>query len=360
MGPQLTVALCVVGAVVSPLVLVLVASFVYAFVKTVRFKRKKGWLADQVPHTELYEYYHASSIDMDAQKILCCLAEKGVEFKEREVDLGVFGRFEHLEDTMLRINPNGTQPTLVHDGHPVIGIEEIVGYMEEHIPGPPMLPADTEERQEVIRWIQVCSHAPAQAADSKEGGPVKWSLGMVVRLLSLPVVTRVTKDCTVSTALWAVWRHPNPLPEVPKVTWALTRHFRQRENVPPSKTTRQCFAVLAETMGLLEKQLAKEGRTFLVGSSFTLADACLAAYLSRLEKLGLLELILGDTHPKTKEYWERIQKRDSCRRAFWPKPVFPGLEELEQAFARFRELVAERGLSVAFRMDEDKDEEEED
>merc|ERR1719188_2490379 len=104
---------------------------------------------------------------MDSQKVLCCLVEKNVDFRERELDVGFFGTFEQLEDDMLRVNPNGSQPTLVHDGHSVIGIEEIISYLEDHIPGPQVLArsASPAEQEEIIRWVRLASHAPTPGDD---------------------------------------------------------------------------------------------------------------------------------------------------------------------------------------------------
>jgi len=359
MGPYLRLALYAAGAVVSPLIVLVAVVFAISVIRTVRFKRQRGWLAGQVPHTLLYEFYHSCSIDMDSQKVLCCLAEKGVEFKEREIDIGVFGRFENLEDAMLRVNPNGSQPTLVHDGHPVVGIEEIITYLEEHVEGPPLLPPSAEERQEVIRWIHVCSHSPVPNLVDEKGKP-QWTFGMATRLLSIPVMSSVAAPTTFCAALSAVWRHPNPLPEFGMLTNSLTRHFRKKATVPPRNASRLSFAVLSRSFDEIEKELTGDGRAFLVGGRFSLADVCLVANLSRLELLGLLELLLSSTHPRTREYYERMKKRESCRVAFRPRPSFPGLEELDRSFARFRKQVADHGLVTAFRLDEDGEEEEED
>lgn len=349
----------VAGAIASPLLLLIAVLFVIAFVRTVRFKRKRGWLADRVPHTLLYEFYHCCSVDMDAQKILCILAEKGVEFKEHEIDIGFFGKCEQLEDRLLRVNPNGTQPTLVHDGHPVVGIEEIISYLEESVEGPAMLPASPEERKEVIRWIQTCTHAPVAGLNDDKGNP-QWTLGMATRLLSVPVLSAATRPITFSHSLWAVWRHPNPLPEFGIIPRALTRNFRAAEGVPEKQVARLAFAVLSHSLDGLEKELAADGRQFLVGGCFSLADICMIATLGRLELLGILDIVLSDSRPRIRDYWERMKKRDSFRVSFRPKAVTPDLQELERAFARFRKEVADRGLVAAYKMDEDGEEEEED
>mmetsp|Transcript_5937 Transcript_5937/g.14088 ORF Transcript_5937/g.14088 Transcript_5937/m.14088 type:complete len:359 (-) Transcript_5937:50-1126(-) len=345
------------AALGAPLAVLLAVVFVLALVRSMGFKRRRGWLAEQVPHSLDLELYHSCSVDMDAQKVRCCLAEKGVEFKERELDLGFFGTFEHLEDDMLRVNPNGTQPTLVHQGHPVIGVEEIISYIEEHVSGPPMFPPTNEERQNVIRWIHTSSQSPVPTLVDEHGQP-KWTLGMATRVLSIPAISAATKPPSFSAALWAVLHHPNPLPEFPILPQSLTRHLWQADNMPSRKASRMAFSVLVQNLADLEEQLASSEREFLVGETFTLADVCMIANLSRLERLGILELVLGDKHPKTREYWGRVKRRESFGPSFQPKPSSPWTKALGSSFARFRKKVAEQGLVGAFQLDDNGEEEE--
>lgn len=357
MSPFAWYCLCAAGTLAVPLAVLHVVVFVISLVRTLRFERKKGWQADSVPHTLPLELYHSCSVDMDAQKVRCCLAEKGVQFNERELDLGFFGSYDHLEDDMLRVNPNGTQPTLVHDGHPIIGIEEMITYMEGHIEGPPLLPTNPAERQDVCRWIQQASHGPLPGNVDDKGNPI-WTLGMATRVLSIPAVSAATKSPDFCTALRAVLRHPNPLPEFLSLPYSLARHFRTLDTVPPRKAAKCSFRVVAKALDELETHLANEGRRFLVADTFTLADICIVANLNRLEILGILELILSDRHPKLGEYWERVKTRESFGSSFRPRPSSRGLEELERSFTRFRKEVAEHGLVAAFKLDEDGEEEE--
>uniref|UniRef100_A0A7S4Q585 GST N-terminal domain-containing protein n=1 Tax=Alexandrium monilatum TaxID=311494 RepID=A0A7S4Q585_9DINO len=359
MGLYVRLALYACGAVAGPVLVFLLVVALIAMVRTIRFKRKRGWLADRVPHDLPWEFYHSCSVDLDAQKVLCCLAEKVAEFKEREVDMGMFGRFENLEEKMLKVNPNGSQPTLVHDGHPVVGSEEIIRYLDDHNEGLPLLPPDSEERQEIVKWVHLCSQGPVPHLVDKNGSPF-MTVGMATRVLSVPVMASAEVPTSFGTSLWVVWKHPNPFPEFNMVTKSLTRHFRRAETVPPRDTSRLCFGVLTHTFDEMEKDLDSNRREFLVGGRFTLADISLMAVLSRLELLGILELLLSDSHPRIQEYYGHMKKRESCRVAFSLKASFPGLEELERCFARFRERVGDQGLVAAFRLDEDRPEEEED
>ena len=57
---------------------------------------------------------HASTC---SQKVRICLAEKGLDYASRNIDLGTS---EHLAPEYLAINPNGVVPAMRHDGTVVI------------------------------------------------------------------------------------------------------------------------------------------------------------------------------------------------------------------------------------------------
>jgi glutathione S-transferase len=61
--------------------------------------------------------YH-SPISTCSQKVRLALAEKGLDYDSRIIELA---RQEHLEAWYLAINPNGVVPSLVHNGGTVHG-----------------------------------------------------------------------------------------------------------------------------------------------------------------------------------------------------------------------------------------------
>lgn len=78
-----------------------------------------------------------------SQRVRLALEEKGLEWTSHHVDLPAN---EHVTPDYQRINPNGVVPTLVHDGQVVIESNDILEYLDEHFPEPPLRPADPEER----------------------------------------------------------------------------------------------------------------------------------------------------------------------------------------------------------------------
>jgi GSH-dependent disulfide-bond oxidoreductase len=77
--------------------------------------------------------------------------EKGVEFESRYVDL--LG-FEQHEPAYLKINPNGTIPSMVHDGQLVAESTVMMEYLDMAFDGPPLRPSDPFERWRMRWWCR--------------------------------------------------------------------------------------------------------------------------------------------------------------------------------------------------------------
>ena len=75
--------------------------------------------------------------------------EKGVAFESRYVDM--LG-FEQHAPEYLSINPNGTIPSMVHDGTLVAESTAMMEYIDAAFPGPPLRPSDPLERWRMRWW----------------------------------------------------------------------------------------------------------------------------------------------------------------------------------------------------------------
>ena len=103
----------------------------------------------------LYYYFMSNC----AQRPSLALEEKGVEWTPHAVNL--FTQ-ENTKDEYFRINPKGLVPALVHDGRVVTESIDILRYIEEQFPEPPLYPSDPDLRREVDEWIDTATerHLP--------------------------------------------------------------------------------------------------------------------------------------------------------------------------------------------------------
>jgi len=87
-----------------------------------------------------------------SRRVRLCLAEKGLEFQSRLVDMMAM---EHHSPEYLKINPLGVIPTLIlGDGRSLYESGTICEYLDETYPDPPLRPADAYERAVMRNWIR--------------------------------------------------------------------------------------------------------------------------------------------------------------------------------------------------------------
>jgi len=89
--------------------------------------------------------------DANSGKPIRAAYEKGVAFESRSVDL--LGFDQHSPE-YLKINPNGTIPSMVHDGVLVAESTAMMEYIDARFEGPPLRPADPFERWRMRWWCR--------------------------------------------------------------------------------------------------------------------------------------------------------------------------------------------------------------
>jgi glutathione S-transferase len=85
-----------------------------------------------------------------SQKVRMVLAEKGVGWSNHHLDLA---KAEHRTDAYRRVHPNGVVPALVDDGTIVIESSDIMEYLDERFPSPPLRPARDHDLVQMRLWV---------------------------------------------------------------------------------------------------------------------------------------------------------------------------------------------------------------
>src|SRR5262245_21465311 len=96
----------------------------------------------------LHLYHYAMS--NCSQKVRMVLAEKRLGWMSHHLDLM---KGEQATEAYRQINPNGVVPTLVHDGAIVIESSDIMEYLDDHFPDPPLRPTDDVAFLQVQPWV---------------------------------------------------------------------------------------------------------------------------------------------------------------------------------------------------------------
>jgi glutathione S-transferase len=231
----------------------------------------------------MLELYN-TSVSTCSQKVRLALAEKGLEFVDRQVSLK---DNEQLSDWYLALNPNGVVPTLVHDGKPVIDSSVINEYLDEVFPQTPLSPSDAHERARMRAWRQYVDEVPTHA----------------IRIPSFNafIVPQWGKD-----QRWAETR-------LAKSPLRKSLYRRLGPAGYPKEDVDDAIEKLRQSVERMDASL-KDG-AWLVGGQFTLADIGMIPNIVRLADLGLAEL--WRAFPRVGEWFERVQQRPSFDRAYY-------------------------------------------
>lgn len=179
------------------------------------------------------------------------LHEKGAGFETREVDL------ENKSEEFLEVSPAGKVPVAVVDGDPLHESNVVNEYLDEVLDGPDLLPEYAKERARARIWML--------SADS------------------------------------------NFYPAVFVASVGRERGFSE-ESVSEAREN------LKGTLAGLEERLG-DGREYLAGGSFSLADVAHAGNFVRLRQLEEEGALAMRDYPNVAAWVERIEARDSFRAA---------------------------------------------
>jgi glutathione S-transferase len=97
--------------------------------------------------------YHADMSNC-SMRVRMALEEKGLEWTSHHISLQ---KKENVTAEYFGIHPKGLVPALVHDGVVHIESNDIIGYLDERFPEPPLLPASSAERDEVQGWLKIAT-----------------------------------------------------------------------------------------------------------------------------------------------------------------------------------------------------------
>ena len=103
--------------------------------------------------------FHAD-ISNCSMRVRMVLAEKELPWTSHHLDLR---KKETVTPEYFGIHPKGLVPTLVHNGVVHIESNEIIAYLDETYPDPPLQPQSGKEREVMHEWLRTATeiHVPA-------------------------------------------------------------------------------------------------------------------------------------------------------------------------------------------------------
>ena len=228
---------------------------------------------------ELYQFGNS----VCAQKVRITMVEKGLDWETHEINLFAS---EQYSPEYLKINPKGVVPTLVADGQSIIESTLICEYLDETYPNPSLMPRDSYGRSQMRLWSKAVDEGLFE-------GIVELSFSAMFRQ-----------------------RMQGMTDEQRSVRFSNVGDPRRRDRFMStyhdgvsSPYVYHGIAAYEKAFKTMESDLS-DGRSWLMGEQFTLADINLIPLIARLYYLDLLD-IWTFKRPLVGEWWERSRKRRS-------------------------------------------------
>jgi glutathione S-transferase len=258
---------------------------------TATVEREASPDAGRLPSSVKPTLYHFP-VSLRSQQIRRALAEKSVEWISQIVNTGP--ALENLEPWYARLNPRLEVPTLEVDGQLLTEPVEIAIFIEDQFHGPRLLPADPDERAEVMRWVEMQAEFPMRELGyTRTKGMVRWFQGWSMRQAR----RRLRRLLRKNPQLRAVYE--NKLLELDQLERGVKHNVAVRELVDDVEL------ILDEIEAVLEH------RKWLAGGSYTLADLMWTAILSKLEQIGFARSLRAHRRPRLAEWYTRLRERPS-------------------------------------------------
>ncbi|MEM7188167.1 MAG: glutathione S-transferase family protein [Pseudomonadota bacterium] len=223
--------------------------------------------------------YHAW-VSSASRKVRLALAEKGLAYESRPMDLS---RFEHHENWYKALNPSGIVPALLIDGRPLVESNFINEWLDETFGDPPLMPANPFDRHDLRLWAKYIDDHCLPAVQKHNWMQLfhpfarEWSdIELEERLSVIPTEER-------------------------RATWR--RMARQPFSAAELEAA---LDILRGMMDRIEGRL--QTRDWLVGDAFGLADIAAAPYVVRF-----FEIAPGEPgqRPRADAWWARMRARPS-------------------------------------------------
>jgi len=228
--------------------------------------------------------YH-NDMSSCAQKVRLMLAEKGLEWESRHLDLRAG---EHQQDWYIKLNPRAVVPTLI-DGDIVVPESNVINeYLDERFPDPPLKPSDPFGRAKMRLWTKQLDEGVHDAG---------------IAVLSFALAFRhqyLTRGEAGQQMLESI---PDP-----------AKRERRRDVIETGLDSPFFRSAVARLLQLYrDMDAAMVNHVWLAGNQYSIADAAFTPYVVRLEHLDVLGLV--DPTPRVADWYRRIKARPSFEAA---------------------------------------------
>lgn len=232
-------------------------------------------------------YHHGSSAC--AAKVRFALAEKQLEWTSHYIDI-LAG--EQFNPEFLAVNPKAVVPVLIHDGQIIPESTVICEYAEEAFPSHPIFPSSPVDRAHVRLWTKAVDEEvhPACSAItyvvSHRHTILRNGAGSFDDFLG-----KGGEGVAARTLKW--------------------QYIQEGLAAPGAADKIRLYDTYLHKM-----EDALQGRDWLVGETFTMADIAMTPYVNRLAALSMEPMWTGGRLPRVERWFERVRERPTFYSGF--------------------------------------------
>jgi glutathione S-transferase len=192
----------------------------------------------------------------------------------------------------LELNPNGVVPTLIHDGEPITESSLILYYIDDALPGAPLMPKQPRQRYRVRMYNKLIDEYVHNSCTI-----------LTFATAFRPAFLKMKPEA------WQAEISKTPLKRRAEYKRSVIEHGLDSEFVAEALAHhRKLLSWMAESL--------KSG-PYLAGENFSNADCAVIPYVLRLELLRLEGM--WDRYPAVAEWWARTRARPSVKAAIFDR-----------------------------------------
>lgn len=269
-----------------------------------------------LPHEQEFELY-GNSFSHCSRKTRIVMAELGIPYKHRPIDLIETGKYETISPHYLKVNPAGILPTLVHNGHPVYESDDIMGYAANHAGhnAPRLVPDDSAQAAEMEGWIKRATIS----SDDPLGGIEKFA-GSCIPGLTMPLFVTSIRYIPLHRIVVGLLFHPDKMRPV-FFTMSKLRGLENMLRMPRlHKMIGRSRDSMVKHLEELQNHLNEHDGPWIMGAQYTLADVSWSCIFLRLDETGWLDHYFAQKDfGRLKAYYDTVKERPSWQAAIIDK-----------------------------------------
>ena len=228
-------------------------------------------------------YYLEETDSICSNRVVVALWEKAItDWTPHKMQLVERDQFK---PAYLDLNPQGVVPTLVHDGRPIRESSLITDYLDDLKPSPALKPVNLVERSRMKEWVKLFDERGYEAT----------------AVVNFVTKFRLTIPREVMEERWK---------SVPNID----RLYRQRSVITDGVDSPYVMRAIGafESIFVLMEDALSDGRPFLMGDQFTLAEVNFGPFMKVLEMVRFIDFWLAP-YPRVRDWWDRLAKRPSMQ-----------------------------------------------